>query len=316
MKIIESSTEIRPWPGGCAVTIGKYDGMHLGHQRILTALQDEAARLRLPSVVVLSEPQPEEFFSGADAPPRLSHFDDKVAFLHDAGVDAVVRLRFDRARSEQQAESFVRQFLVDELMARCLVVGDDFRFGVRRGGDLALLRDMGKELGFSVRGVGACSDEGERISSTLVRQCLLSGDCARASRLLGRPYSISGLVFEGRKLGRQIGVPTANLALQAHSLPMSGVFAVRVSVTGGDCYGVANLGYKPTVASEPLPSLEVHLLDYEGDLYGQRLRVHFLEKLRNERKFPGLDALKEQICHDIAAARMIFAGSGVEVAAP
>jgi riboflavin kinase/FMN adenylyltransferase len=316
MKVINSSALSRPWPRGSVVTIGKYDGMHLGHQRILEMLKDAARRRDLPSVVVLSEPQPEEFFSGAEAPPRLSHFDDKVAWLEEFGIDAVVRLHFDRERSEQPAGDFVDGFLVQQLAVQCLVVGDDFRFGARRGGDLALLQRMGRELGFAVQGVGACTDAGERVSSTLVRQSLLAGDCQRAERLLGRPYSISGVVVEGRQLGRQIGIPTANLALQTRGLPMTGVFAVRVSVSGSEYNGVANLGFKPTVSSELVASLEVHLLDFDRDLYGQRLRVHFISKLRNERRFSGIDALLQQIRLDVAAARALLATPGVEIVAP
>ncbi len=309
MKILDSLTAARRWSQNCVATIGKYDGMHLGHQRILDAVLADSKRRNLPSLVILSEPQPEEFFAGAAAPPRLNHFQDKVDFLEGYGVDAVYRLRFDQALSQQGAEAFVRDFLAAGLGLRNLVVGDDFRFGKNRGGDIALLRQLGSELGYDVGTVAPCIDAGERISSTLVRQCLASGDCARAMRLLGRPYSISGTVIEGRKLGRTIGVPTANIQLLTPGVPMTGIFAVKVSLPGNELEGVASLGFNPTVETGLPPSLEVHLLDFKGDLYGDQLRVHFLRKLRDEQKFAGLPQLQEQIQKDIAQAREILAHS-------
>lgn len=309
MKILDSLSAAGRWSTHCVATIGKYDGMHLGHQRILDAVIAEAARLGLPSLVILSEPQPEEFFAGADAPPRLNHFQDKVDFLDAYGIDAVYRMHFDEALSQQSAESYVRDFLVEGLGLRSLVVGDDFHFGNNRGGNFALLQKMGGELGFDVSSVAPCIDGGDRISSTLVRQCLMNGDCERAARLLGRPYSISGTVVEGRKLGRTIGVPTANLELLTPRLPMTGVFAVKVGLPGNELDGVANLGFKPTVDSTMKPSLEVHVLDFKGDLYGDRISVHFLRKLRDEKKFSGLPELQEQIRKDIEQARACFAAT-------
>ncbi len=307
MKVLDSLTAARRWSPNCVATIGKYDGMHLGHQRILDALRAEAARRKLPSLVILSEPQPEEFFAGLDAPPRLNHFQDKVDFLEAYGIDAVYRLRFDKALSQQDAEAFVRDFLAAGLGLRSLVVGDDFRFGRNRGGDIALLQKLGGELDFTLSTVPPCIDAGERISSTLVRQCLAAGDCARVTRLLGRPYSISGTVVEGRKLGRTIGVPTANIQLLTPGVPMTGIFAVKVSLPGNEFEGVASIGFNPTVDAGLPPSLEVHILDFKGDLYGERIAVHFLRKLRDEQKFAGLPQLQEQIQKDIAQARAVFA---------
>jgi riboflavin kinase/FMN adenylyltransferase len=314
MKLLDSLTAASRWSPHCVATIGKYDGMHLGHQRILDALLAEASSRGLPSLVILSEPQPEEFFTGAEAPPRLNHFQDKVDFLEDYGVDAVYRLRFDEALSQQSADTFVRDFLAAGLGLRSLVVGDDFRFGRNRGGDIALLRQLGKELGYEVNTVPPCIDDNGRISSTLVRQHLQAGDCARVARLLGRHYSIAGTVIEGRKLGRTIGVPTANVELLTPSLPMTGVFAVKVGLPGNELEGVANLGFKPTVDASAKPSLEVHILDFKGDLYGDRIRVHFLHKLRDEQKFAGLAQLQEQIQKDIAQARLAFCQSANESA--
>jgi riboflavin kinase/FMN adenylyltransferase len=314
MKILNSLTAARRWSQNCVATIGKYDGMHLGHQRILDAVLAESARRKLPSLVILSEPQPEEFFAGAAAPPRLNHFQDKVDFLDDYGIDAVYRLRFDHALSQQGADAFVRDFLVAGLGLRSLAVGDDFRFGKNRGGDIALLRQLGAESGYDVTTVAPCIDAGERISSTLVRQRLAAGDCGRATRLLGRPYSIGGIVVEGRKLGRTLGAPTANIQLLTPGLPMTGIFAVRVSLPGNEFDGVASLGFNPTVDAGLPPALEVHVLDFKGDLYGDHLRVHFVRKLRDEQKFSGLPQLQQQIQKDIEQARAVLAESASEVA--
>jgi riboflavin kinase/FMN adenylyltransferase len=303
MQVIETPGQAGQLFSHCVATIGKYDGMHLGHQRILDTLLVEAADRRLPAVVILSEPQPEEFFTGAEAPPRLSHFHDKVAFLESRGVDVVYRLTFDTQLSNQRADDFVRSFLVGALGVRSLVIGDDFRFGKARIGDVSLLRALAPELGFTVTAVAPCLQDKHRVSSTLVRQYLQAGDCARVSALLGRPYSISGRIIKGMQLGRQIGIPTANMELQVQRLPMSGVFAVRVLLQQGEFDGVANLGFKPTVTSVGGGTLEVHLLDFSDDIYGQHMCVHFLHKLRNEQKFAGLAQLQEQIGRDITQAR-------------
>ncbi|MGA0805162.1 MAG: bifunctional riboflavin kinase/FAD synthetase [Pseudohongiellaceae bacterium] len=303
MQIFDAPVQVHATLGPCVATIGKYDGMHLGHQRILAEARRRAAMLGLPTVVILSEPQPEEFFSPTAAPPRLTPFDDKVAFLAELGISAVLRMRFDTALSQLTAEDFVRDFLVRDLGIRVLVIGDDFRFGRQRGGDLALLQRLAPQLGFDVNSVAKCAQGSERVSSTLVRHYLQQGNCLRAAALLGRPYTMSGEVVAGRQLGRQLGVPTANIRLQMSVLPMSGVFAVRVPLDGRLLPGVANLGFKPTVSEQPLPSLEVHLLDFSGDLYGRYLQVQFLHKLRDEEKFSGIDALKRQIAQDLLQAR-------------
>ncbi len=307
MQIFDAPAQARSALGPCVATIGKYDGMHLGHQRILAELQQHAARLGLPTVVILSEPQPEEFFAPASAPPRLTPFADKVAFLAAKGITAVLRMRFDAALSQLGAEEFVRDFLVDGLGIRMLVIGDDFRFGKQRAGDFALLQRLAPQLGFAVDSVAKCQLDHERVSSTLVRRYLQQGDCARVAALLGRPFAMSGPIVQGRQLGRQLGVPTANVQLQVAALPMTGVFAVQAQMDGRTLPGVANLGYKPTVNPEPQPSLEVHLLDFAGDIYGRQLQVLFLHKLRDEMKFAGLDALKQQIAVDLQQARSVLA---------
>lgn len=306
MQIFDAPGQARAALGACVATIGKYDGMHLGHQRILAELQQRAATLGLPAVVILSEPQPEEFFAPAAAPPRLLPFADKVAFLAGFGIPAVLRMRFDTALSQMAAGDFVRDFLVTGLGTRVLVIGDDFRFGRNRSGDIALLRELAPRLGFAVDSVAPCEEGGERVSSTLVRQYLQAGDCQRVVRLLGRPYAMSGDIVQGRQLGRLLGVPTANVQLQLQALPMSGVFAVQAQLDGQLLPGVANLGIKPTVSNDLRPSLEVHLFDFSGDIYGKRLQVRFLHKLRDEMKFDGLPALQQQIALDQARARALL----------
>lgn len=303
MQIFDTPSQVRAALGPCVATIGKYDGMHLGHQRILAELQARAEQLGLPTVVILSEPHPEEYFSPSTAPPRLLPFADKVQFLAGLGITAVLRMRFDTSLSQLAADEFVRGFLVGELGLRALVIGDDFRFGRNRAGDFALLQQLAPRLGFEVDSVAPCQESGERVSSTLVRRYLQAGDCARVTQLLGRPYAISGEIVQGRQLGRQLGVPTANVQLQMSALPMSGVFAVEAVLDGRGLPGVANLGCKPTVSTEPQPSLEVHLFDFAADIYGQRLQVRFLHKLRDEMKFAGLAALQQQIAQDQRQAR-------------
>lgn len=308
MQIFDSPDSLRLALGHGVATIGKYDGMHLGHQSILEAVKTRAAALGLPSIVILSEPQPEEFFAPDTAPARLNDFDDKVDFLAGFGLDAVLRMHFDATVSRCPAERFVSDYLLDRLGLRVLIVGDDFRFGQGRRGDFTLLRELAADGTFEVASVGPCLVDGERVSSTRVRHCLAEGDCATVTRLLGRPYSMGGPVVRGRQLGRQLGVPTANLALQRRTLPTSGVFAVHVECEGAWFRGVANLGFKPTVEEVLRPSLEVHLFDVAPDLYDRRLRVHFLHKLRDEQRFPSLDALKAQIARDLDEARAFLSG--------
>ena len=307
MQIFDSPDAVRKALGPTVATIGKYDGMHLGHQSILREVRARAAACGLPTLVILSEPHPEEYFSPQTAPPRLNHFRDKVDFLANTGIDAVLRLQFDESVSSCPAERFVSEFLVAQLGVQVLIVGDDFRFGQGRAGDYAMLKALSVGHGFAVSSVPPCSSGTERVSSTLVRNYLAEGKCADVTRLLGRPYSIGGTIVRGRQLGRQLGVPTANVTLSGTSLPTSGVFAVHVECAGQWYEGVANLGVKPTVDAEPRPSLEVHLFDFSDNIYGEYMRVHFLEKLRAERKFDSLQALQEQIVRDQETARRVLA---------
>ena len=309
MQVIDSTEAFQREYPQCVATIGKYDGMHLGHQRILRHVMDEAHARGLPSVVILSEPQPQEFFAADQAPARLSHFWDKVDFLRDFGIDVVFRLNFDQSMSGYSAEAFIEDYLVKGLGVQCLVVGHDFRFGQGRRGDLDMLREYGTREGFSVQVEDAVYLDGERISSTLVRQYLEQGDLDRVRRLLGRAYSIAGEVVRGRQLGRQLGTPTANVQIVTRTLPMTGVFAVKVLFRKREFNGVANLGYKPTVEENPSPSLEVYIFDFDADVYGAWLKVSFEHKLREEVKFAGLDELKQQIARDVKDARDYFSSA-------
>lgn len=291
---------------GCVATIGNFDGVHLGHQAILAQVKVKAAALGVPSVVVVFEPQPREYFGGDQAPPRLMRFREKLVALREQGVDILVCLQFNQRLRSLTAEQFVHQVLMDGLRVRHLVVGDDFRFGCDRAGDFHLLERMGRETGFSVEHTRTFEIDGERVSSTRIRQALAACDFEGVRRMLGRPYYMSGRVIHGAKLGRQLGVPTANIALGRRRLPLTGVFAVEVLMEGeAPLPAVANVGIRPSVNGVK-PLLEVHLLDFSRSIYGVRLQVVFRAKLRDEQRFPSLDALKAQIEQDIQAARRVF----------
>jgi len=296
---------------GCVATIGNFDGVHLGHQAVIQRVIDKASALDLPALAIVFEPQPLEFFRKTDAPARLMSFREKYSALQTFALDYVFCLKFDEALSGLSAQSFVEKVLLRHLHIRHLVVGDDFRFGDEREGDFLLLEQLGRQHGYTVENTPTCSDghklTDNRISSTRIRECLYAGQLQEAERLLGRPYRISGRVMHGEKLGRQLGFPTANVRLNRNRVPMSGVFAVRVRRENGRVVdGVANLGVKPTVGNY-LPTLEVHLLDFGENIYGEFLTVEFCHKLREEQRFDGLDALKKQIETDIQTAMTLLA---------
>lgn len=306
MELIRGLHNLRPRHRGCVATIGNFDGVHRGHQRILEQVLAKAKARKLKSAVMLFEPQPQEFFAPDTAPPRLMTLRDKVRALETAGVDLVLCCRFDDAFRCQSAEQFVQRILVDGLGVKYLVVGDDFRFGAGRDGDFAYLQRAGQSYGFAVTDTPTCAAEEERVSSTRIRANLQQGDLAQVELLLGRPYRISGRVRHGAKLGRQLNTPTANLAMRHVQSPVAGVYNVRVNGAGlNHAPGVANVGTRPTVNGTD-NRLEVHLLDYSGDLYGQYLQVEFLQFQREEKKFDGLEALKAAIQQDIDHARVFF----------
>lgn len=299
---------------GCVATIGNFDGVHLGHQAILKSLKQAAAQQAVPTLVMMFEPQPKEFFAPDVAPPRLANLREKFQDLASYGVDYVLCLPFNQALRSMPAAEFIQQILVDGLKVRHLIVGDDFRFGCDRSGDYQLLQQAGEAAGFLVQDTPTLELDGERVSSTRVRSELASNNLSRVGRLLGRNYSMSGRVAFGRQLGRTLDTPTANVMVKRAKLPLSGVYAVRVYLddqssarAGNEYFAVANVGIKPTVAGQPEPSLEVHLFGFKGDLYYQHLTVEFLHKIREEQKFDGLDALQNAIERDKQAAKQYFA---------
>ncbi|MDQ7996166.1 MAG: bifunctional riboflavin kinase/FAD synthetase [Luteibacter sp.] len=291
-------------PQGSVVAIGAFDGLHLGHQAILAEVRTRAEAKGLTPAVISFEPLPRAFFS-KEPVPRLSGVREKAEGMTAAGIAELLSLRFDEALTQMSAEDFVRRVIVGRLAAREVWVGEDFRFGHRRGGDFALLRSMGDELGFTAHAVSPVMVEGERVSSSKVRTLLAESRFADAATLLGRPFIIEGHVEHGKQLGRTLGYPTANVHLPERVSPVRGIFAVRIGVGEGPCSwpGVASLGVRPTVNEVAEPLLEAHLFDFSGDLYGMRIAVEFVRKLRDEEKFDGLDALIAQMRQDEIAAR-------------
>ncbi|MCW4149766.1 bifunctional riboflavin kinase/FAD synthetase [Halomonas sp. 18H] len=307
MQVIRGLHNLRDEHRGCVATIGNFDGVHRGHQAILEQLLERARVLSLPVTVVVFEPQPREFFAGDQAPPRLTRLRDKVRRLAELGADRVLCLPFNDALRSLTAHEFIERVLVQGLGVRHLVVGDDFRFGCDRRGDFELLQSVGPESGFEVEHTRTFLLDGERVSSTRVRTMLACGNFQQAADMLGRPYQLAGRVVRDRQLGRTIGVPTANLPQPPLPLALQGVYAVKVELPDGQMAdGVANIGWRPTVGSV-CPVLEVHLFDFEGELYDQRLTVTPCAKLRGELKFDGLEALKAEIRADQARARRFFA---------
>ena len=288
---------------GCVLTIGNYDGVHLGHQQILGVLERRAAEFRCAATVLVFEPSSKEFIDPAGAPPRLTRWREKFLALAAAGADRLVTLRFDEAMRAMSPQTFVEQLIVRGLGVKHLVVGDDFRYGCKAQGTIDSLRDAGATHGFSVEQIAPFVIEGVRVSSTTVRDRLESGDFAGAARLLGRPFRMMGRVVHGKKLGRTLGFPTANLRLMRRKSPVWGVLAVRVYGVGPEPLpAVASLGTRPTVNGvEPL--LEVHVFDFEGDLYGRAIEVEFVAKLREELRFDSLDELMVQMKLDASQAR-------------
>jgi len=284
-------------------TIGVFDGVHRGHQRILGRVIEEAGRRRLRSLVFTFEPTPREYFSTSLPPARLTRFREKFVLLAGLGIDWLYCPPFDAAMESLEPVEFIESLLVRRLRVRHLVVGDDFRFARRRSGTVADLVAAG---GFSVEQVGSITGEGVRVSSTAVREALAAGDMQRAARLLGRDYSMAGKVVRGRRLGRQLGMPTANVNLHRRQSPVTGIFAVRVAGLGpGSLPGVASVGTRPTVeGTEPL--LEVHIFDFEQEIYGRNIEVQFVARLRDEQKFADLGSLQRQMHQDAAAARSIL----------
>lgn len=308
-----------PVPGGRhALTVGNFDGVHLGHQAMLARVATRAREFGVRSCVLTFEPLPREFFARDSAPARLSRLREKVELFEAAGMDRVHVARFDARFAALAPDRFVDDVLVRGLGVRWILVGGDFRFGARRAGDLATLTAAAARKGFEVETMPEVMHVGERVSSSAVRRALESGDLARADALLGRHYTVSGRVAHGRKLGRELGFPTANIVLPRRA-PLAGIYVVEVHGADADqpdrwLPGVASIGRRPTVNEVAMPLLEIHLFDFAEELYGRHLRTRFLAKLRDEQKYPGLDALRAAIARDVQQAKEYFASeAGVRV---
>lgn len=290
-----------------ALTIGNFDGVHLGHQAMLARLREAAARHGIPACVMTFEPHPREFFAPDQAPTRLTSLREKLELIAAQGVERMVVCRFNYEFAQIAAQDFIERTLVKALGVRWLLVGDDFRFGARRAGDFVMLKQAASCFGFEVEAMASVTLDGERVSSTAVRNALAAGDLAYAGRLLGRPYSISGRVVRGDGLGRKLGFPTANMQMKHNRPPLTGIFVVELSgVSERPLRGVASLGIRPTVKPGGQPVLEVHVFDFGGDLYGKHVRVDFLHKLRDEEKYADLATLTRQIALDVENAKAFF----------
>lgn len=306
MELIRGLHNLTSRHRGCVATIGNFDGVHLGHQAVIGQLAEKARALGLPTLIMLFEPQPAEFFAPDEAPARLTRLREKCLVLRRYSVDRVLCVRFDAAFAGMEPETFVRRVLVQGLGVRYLVVGDDFRFGKNRRGDFAFLQKAGSQNDFQVVNMHTVSIDGERVSSTQVRRALAAGELAMAEKLLGRPYRMSGRVGHGNRLGRRIGMPTANIHVHRKLTPINGIFVVEVfGLDAEPLAGVANVGTRPTVDGTRT-LLEIHLLNFDGDIYGRYLNVNFLHKLRDEERFDSVDELKRQMFADADNARAFF----------
>jgi len=306
MQVVRNLDQIKSL-NGCVATIGNFDGVHLGHQSLLSQTADYAKKLGVPSVAVTFEPQPAEYFRATQAPARLTRLREKfMAIRQYAPVDYLLCLRFNPQLAELSAADFIQKILIEKLALRCLVTGDDFRFGCQRQGDITWLLRASQEYGYEVQQNSSLAVAGQRISSTQIRHYLAQGDLASAKLMLGRNYWMMGQVVKGDQRGRQLGFPTANIFLKRRVSPLAGVYAVKVQGIGDSfIYGVANVGTRPTVDGTR-SLLEVYLLDFNQDIYGYQLSVEFIAKLRDEQKFSSLEALKQQISQDVVMAKQLL----------
>lgn len=321
MKLIRGIYNIKNNPElsqGCALTIGNFDGVHCGHQQILQRLKKQGKALNVPSIVMLFEPHPREYFAQKfakkdqelTAPARLMRLRDKINALKKEGVDFVLCIRFNEHLANLIPQDFIQQLLVEQLNVKYLSVGDDFHFGAKRAGNFKTLQQAGKQFGFTVEDTKTHIFNEQRVSSTLIREALNNDDLALAKQLLGKDYSICGRVAHGNKLGRTIGFPTANVMLKRLIIPIRGVYAVQIQIGNEIFNGVANVGNRPTIDGA-FSLLEVHIFDFNRSIYGEAVEVAFLHKIRNEIKFPSFDDLKRQIQKDEQTARSFFASGQI-----
>ncbi|MBV1914469.1 MAG: bifunctional riboflavin kinase/FAD synthetase [Pseudomonadales bacterium] len=314
MELIRGHYNIPENQRGCVATIGNFDGVHLGHQAVIRQLLEKSKQLQLPSVAMVFEPQPMEFFSRSTpadmepriAPPRISRFREKLRLLEAQNIDKVLCLRFDQNLSQLNGLDFIQHILVDGLNVKHMIVGDDFRFGHKRSGDFELMRSEGQKHGFGITPTDTFLLDGERVSSTRIRAALANADFALAETLLGRPFTISGKICHGQQLGRTLGVPTANIGMAGLRPTLEGVYIVKLQHQGRWLPGVANIGNRPTVAGKH-PLLEVHLFDFNETLYGDFVTVQFQQKIRDEEKFDSLPELKAAMESDLVIGRQYFA---------
>ncbi len=307
MKLLRGLREQSTLETGSVATVGNFDGVHLGHQSIVRHVVQKANELGIPSVVILFEPQPQEFFTPDKAPARIMRFREKYLYLESLGIDYLLCLAFNRKLAELSAEDFVEQVLSRRLKVKHLIVGDDFTFGRGRKGNFEFLEKRGRAIGFGVQDTASVLISKERVSSTLIRQYLAQSDFKTAEKMLGRPFEFNGKVCYGQQLGRQLGVPTINLPIARRKTPIHGTFIVEISVEGDPrlYQGVSSLGTRPTVNGKGI-LLEVHLFDFDRMIYGSKVKVRPLQKIRDEQKFPNLDTLKARIFEDIKIAKEYF----------
>jgi riboflavin kinase/FMN adenylyltransferase len=307
MKIIQAASELDPKGHKVCLAIGFFDGVHLGHQQIIRQTIADARQHESLALVVTFDCHPSSVVAPQRAPPLIYSLPQKLRVIESLGADALLLIHFDKAFSEQTGEAFIRGLARDLGQIQSLCVGSNFTFGHKRGGNVALLKTLGEELHFTVHGMAAVSLDGRVVSSTRIRETVRAGDLDAASQMLGRAYSIAGKIVRGDQLGHQLGFPTANLDVTGLLAPPNGVYAVHAQVRGQLHRAVVNIGCRPTL-EQPVPQLrvEAHLLDFHSELYGEEMEITFREKLRNEQKFPSLDALKEQIARDIAGAKSRF----------
>lgn len=307
MQLVRGLHNLKPGHHGCVATIGNFDGVHLGHQSVFRHLMEKGTELDLPTTVITFEPQPREFFQPASAPARLTRLREKLYAIQETGVQRMVVLEFNSRLAAMPAETFVRELLVEGLGTRFLSVGDDFRFGRERMGDFELLRRMGGENGFEVENMNTYKLDADRVSSTRIRELLTLGDLNGAAQCLGRPYRICGRVIHGHKRGRTIGFPTLNVNMHRLVSPLHGVYAVKVDgLHRRELPGVANIGNRPMVEGDHRYLLEVHLFDFDREVYGEHVAVEFVRKLRDEQRFDSFEVLRQQILRDAEQAREIL----------
>ena len=308
MKIIRGIANLNNQFSQCVLTLGNFDGVHLGHQQLINHLIEQGKKLNLPTVVMLFEPQPLEFFSKQNAPARLTSFKEKVQLIEKLGIDYIIAVPFTQTFANMSANAFIQDWLINKLSAKYIVIGDDFQFGRDRKGDINLLQQYTQNNQFSVESMPTFVWNNLRISSTAVREALFNSDFELARCLLGRDYAIQGRVVHGNALARQLGFPTANIHLNRKKPALQGVYFVKVKNCCSNQYyhGIANIGIRPTIEGKKA-ILEVNIFDFSGDIYGQYLDVTFVCKLRNEKKFDSLADLKQQISQDVCTAQQISA---------